>query len=61
MIQSIRILVDLCICGHLEEDHELKCIVIEDGKSCLCTVFTPDDDEGYSFTDDKGRRLQGVA
>jgi hypothetical protein len=49
-MEPIRIPSDSCICGHLEEDHEPECFVIEDGVDCRCTCFKPDEDEwGYWF------------
>jgi hypothetical protein len=51
--EPVSISSDICICGHWRDDHEPKCIVIEDGIECLCTIFTSDEDDGgYWFTPD---------
>jgi hypothetical protein len=34
---------DLCFYGHLIENHEPYCVVMEDGIECLCAWFTSDD------------------
>jgi hypothetical protein len=61
MREPIGVPSDLCLCGHLREDHQPNCIVVEYGMDCLCTDFAADeqDDEGYWFTDDEGRKVDG--
>jgi hypothetical protein len=61
--RPIGIPVDLCMCGHWREDHEPKCIVIEDNIGCICRCFTPtdEDDWGYYFTDNEGDNMEGQA
>jgi hypothetical protein len=64
LIQPVGIPSDIRICGHWREDHVPQCIVIEEDElDCLCTCFTPDDDDdwGYWYTDDEGHKLEGRA
>jgi hypothetical protein len=61
LMEPIRIPTDVCICAHWRIDHVPSCTVIEGGKDCECAVFAPNDDWGYSFTDNEGRKLEGFA
>jgi hypothetical protein len=44
-IESIGIPSELCICGHLLEDHDDSpgCTIIEYSEQCPCKWFTPND------------------
>jgi len=47
-----RVPSEWCVCGHLREDHDRLCVVIEYNVRCQCRGFVPvdyyDDDVGNS-------------
>ena len=49
-LQLIGVPVDFCMCGHWREDHDPKCIVIEDNIECICRSFSPKEEDDWAIT-----------
>jgi hypothetical protein len=52
-MELVGIPSDFNLCVHWEENHEPKCVVMEDNRNCRCTAFTPnegDDDKNTNTT-----------